>query len=109
MKQVYPLSLSPEVVAMLQLLPKGERSRKADAVLKAHLRLPSTAQSTLDEPRIRAIVRQILAEQRVVPSDPGVLNQTEEDRTLSALSQILGMRSLEGDTAEDVQTDADHD
>ena len=94
--------------SILQQLPKGERSRKADAVLRTHLRVPTTAQPAVDEPRIRAIVRQILAEQRLVTSDPGVLDQTEEDRTLGALSQILGMRTLEGDAAEDVQTDADH-
>lgn len=96
MRQVHPLSLSHEVITLLSQYPRGERSRRADEVLRLHLKSESTAVNPLilNETHIRALIRQVLAEQQPTMSTQETTDENEETKTLEAIAQILGIRDI---------------
>lgn len=89
-------SLTPEVVEILDRIPKSQKSKAVNAVLKAHLASWKSDSpynpSTLDLPRIRSIVLQILAEQNLHQSHPETSEEKEKAKALSALAELIGAK-----------------
>lgn len=99
MRKVHPLSLSQEVITLLNQFPRGERSRRADEVLRVHLKSKSTVITplALDETHIRGLIRQVLAEQQSTMCTQEIKDESEEAITLEAITQILRIRDFERD------------
>lgn len=94
MKEIKSFTLSSDVVASLEQIPRLERSRTVNAILQRFL--PGWLEGKPSQPsvnveQVRSIVLQVLADhQSVVPN--ANTNETEKARAIDALAAILGMR-----------------
>lgn len=93
--EVRSFSLTPDVIALLDRIPRRKRSYTVNSILHAHLPhwsndAPATPAINIEQ--IRAIVLQVMADNQTPPSKEAV--EKGKTRAFDALAEILGMREL---------------